>query len=229
MTETIAPGALAQRMGLSFVDPALLTRALTHPSWAAEHGGADYQRLEFLGDSVLGLLVAEHVHDVFPSRAEGDLSAMKASVVRGVTLAAAARAAGIPAAVRVGRGSGLAGDRDRSSVLEAVFEALVAAVYLDAGLEAARAFVHRSLGPYLDPTSLLSSLGNPKNSLQELTQAREMGLPTYSVESADGPDHDRSFTVHVSVGGTVLARASGPSKQAAEKRAAAEALRALET
>jgi ribonuclease-3 len=220
--------ALAAGVGLEFRDPALFLRAVTHASYAAEHGGEDYERLEFLGDSVLGLIVSHHLHESFPDRPEGDLSRMRTSVVRGGALAQAAREIGIPAVVRLGRGALRAGDQDRSSVLEAVFEAIVGAVYLDAGIDPASRFVLRALASNLRPDTLIAAITDPKTRLQEATQARGLGLPSYRVVSEDGPAHLRHFIVETRLDGRTLGRGQGHSKQAAEQSAAAEALNSFE-
>lgn len=220
--------ALAARLGLTFRDPALFLRAVTHSSYVAEHGGEDYERLEFLGDSVLGLVVSDHLHETFADRPEGDLTRMRTSVVRGGALADAARHIGVPGVVRLGRGSLRAGDKDRSSVLEAVFEAIVGAVYLDGGIEAASRFVLRALASNLRAGVLVAAITDPKTRLQEATQARGLGLPSYRVVSEEGPAHQRHFLVEAELDGRVLGRGDGHSKQAAEQSAAAEALSAFE-
>jgi len=218
----------AAALGLSFADESLFVRALTHPSWTAEMGGDDYERLEFLGDSVLGLVVSEHLHEMFPDLPEGELTRMRTSVVRGGALADAARRLGVGHLIRLGKGAAKAGEQDRPSVLEAVFEALVAAVYQDAGLDAARAFVLQSLEPRLKPEALMAAITDAKTRLQELTQARGLGLPRYEVLSSDGPPHERTFRVAAVLEGRTLGSGSGASKQAASQAAAAEALLALE-
>jgi ribonuclease-3 len=221
------PGVLASRLGLSFTDPALLFRALTHPSWAAERGGEHYERLEFLGDSVLGFVVADLLHKRFPDSSEGDLTQMKISLVRGGTLTDVATDLGLADALRLGRGSERSGDRTRASVLEAVFEAIVGAVYVDAGIEAARAFVVRAMGDRAEVAALDPGSHDPKTRLQELTQASGDGRPAYRIVHEQGPPQERVFTAEVSLGGTVVASGTGRSKQAAEREAAAAALAVL--
>ena len=208
-------------------DETLFVRALTHPSWSAENGGDDYERLEFLGDSVLGLVVAEHLHQAFPDRPEGDLTRMRTSVVRGGALAEAARDLGLAGLVRLGKGAARAEEGDRSSVLEAVFEALVGAVYLDSGLDAARRFVLGALSERLEESALVDAVTDAKTRLQELTQGEGRGLPSYRVVSEAGPPHHRTFEVEAVLGDRVLGRGSGASKQAASQAAAAEALETL--
>jgi ribonuclease-3 len=220
--------ALAAQLGLTFRDPDLFLRAITHPSFTAEHGGQDYERLEFLGDSVLGLVVSEFLHERFPQHPEGELTRMRTSVVRSGALAAAAREIGVADLVRLGRGAARAGDMGRASVLEAVFESITAAVYLDSGIEAARSFVVTALASRLRDDVLVAEVTDPKTRLQEATQARGLGLPAYHVISEDGPAHERRFVVEAELDGRVLGRGAGATKQAAAQAAAAEALRSFD-
>jgi ribonuclease-3 len=215
-------------LGLSMRDPALLETALTHPSWASEHDAApDYQRLEFLGDAVLALIVSERLYLAFPDLPEGDLTRMRISVVRGGALARAARGLGLGPLIRLGRGSSRGRDQDRTSVLEAAMESVIGAVYLDGGIEAARSFVDHALAEMLDARALAAQVSDAKSRLQELTQARGLGLPEYRETGHDGPDHERTFSVEVVLGERVVGAGSGPSKQAAAQAAAAAALVSL--
>jgi len=217
----------AQLLGYTFREPGLLATALTHPSYAAEHPGTEaYDRLEFLGDAVLGFLVADRMYRAYPGEPEGDLTRRKHSIVSGESLAQAAATLGVADLLRLGRGADAAGERARDSVLENALEALVGAVYLDGGLEAAAALVERIMAAA--PGGRTSTEGDPKSLLQELTQARWGVLPQYRVVSTEGPPHDRRFTVEVSVLGAVSGRGVGASKQAAGKAAATAALQALE-
>lgn len=214
-------------IGYRFVDSDLLAAALTHPSYAAEHGGAQsYDRLEFLGDAVLGFIVADEMFCAFPDEPEGDLTRRKHSVVSGAALAPAAVALGIGELLRLGRGADAAGERRRPSVLENALEALVGAIYLDGGLDAAREFVTRFRAAM--PTQHASAAGDVKSLLQQRTQALVGSLPEYRIVEAEGPPHARTFTAEVSVSGTLMGSGSGVSKQAAEKAAASAALVALE-
>lgn len=219
----------AEALGLSFADPSLLTAALTHPSWTTEHGGEDYQRLEFLGDAVLALIVSERLFATFPDLPVGDLTRMRISVVRGGALARGARAVGLAPLIRLGKGAARGRDHERLSVLEAVMESVIGAVYLDGGLAAARAFVERALAVMLDPRTLLEQVSDAKSRLQEHTQAHDLGLPCYRSTGHEGPDHEPTFFVEVLLGEEVVGRGSGPSKQAAGQAAAADALAALTT
>ncbi len=219
--------ALADRLGCTFHDLSLLERALTHPSWAAENDGEDYQLLEFLGDSVLGFVVAQMLFRRFGQLSEGDLTRMKNSLVRGEVLADLAVETGIAELIRVGHGSSRTGVRERRSVREAAFEAVVAAVYLDAGIDAAERFVTGAMSDRIDADRLCGTTDDPKSVLQELAQSEGLGLPSYRMVSREGPPHAPSFTAEVSVAGSVSGSGNGPTKQAAEQAAAKRALEAL--
>jgi ribonuclease-3 len=223
-----ASGTSLQRLGHHFVRPELLERALTHPSWAAEHDGQDYERLEFLGDAVIGLVVSEHLHESRPGSAEGELSRLKSSLVRTAALASAARDLDLGSMARFGRGALAGGDRERPSVLEALYEAVTAAIYLDGGLEAARAFVDRTLvsaGVVEEHAHVPAA--DAKSRLQEETQARGLGQPTYRITGEEGPAHERAFTAVVEVEGRPPASGTGHTKQAAQQAAASAALQDL--
>ena len=210
-------------LGRTFSDRELLRTALTHPSYAAEHEAADnYDRLEFLGDAVLGFIVADHVYAAYPEEPEGELTRRKHYAVSGDALASAAVDLGLTGFVLLGAGAQAAGERQRASVLENTVEALIGALYLDGGLDAARAFVVRVLGERLTAAGVPDV--DAKGALQQWSQAHRGALPTYRIVDAIGPVHARVFTAEVDVAGTVLGSGSGPSKQAAEKAAAAVAL-----
>ncbi|MDY0340702.1 MAG: ribonuclease III [Coriobacteriia bacterium] len=214
-------------LGYRFSDDRLLAEALTHPSYAAEHGGMEsYDRLEFLGDAVLGFIVADRMFRTFPEEPEGDLTKRKHSIVSGAALSPVATALGVGDLLRLGRGADAAGERERPSVLENALEALVGAVYLDGGLEPAREFV-AGFETAL-PTQHASAAADAKSLLQQWTQADSGSLPVYRVVAAEGPPHARTFTVEVSIDERVTGTGTGPSKQAAEKAAAAQALAVLE-
>lgn len=219
--------AVVDRLGLDACDRSLLRRALTHPSYSLEQGGDDYERLEFLGDAVLGWAMAAHLYEAFPGLPEGQLTRMKVALTSGRTLAEVARGLGLGDAIRFGRGA--ARESTRDSVLENAFEAIVGAVFLDAGPERAREFVLRVLADRLDPSELLTTGLDPKTRLQELSQARGLGLPSYQIVAQSGPAHDPLFTAVVCVGGTVNGTGTGNSKQVAQQAAAASALEQLET
>jgi ribonuclease-3 len=213
-------------LGHSFAEPALLAAALTHPSYAAENPAAtDYERLEFLGDAVLGLAVAERLFESFPDAREGQLTRRKIAAVSGTRLAAAARDAGLERAIVLGRGEQGSGSV-KDSILENVLEAVLGAVYLDGGLHAVRRVIDRVLG---DITAVEEAPpADPKSALQELTQARGLGLPRYHLVESSGPPHAPRFIVEVCVAGRAIGRGEGSSKRAAEKAAAARAIAALE-
>lgn len=214
-------------LGHSFSDPELVERALTHPSFFEDSDvTGDYERLEFLGDAVLGLVVVEEVYRRFPDVPEGILTKLKIAVVAGTTLSRTAGELGLGELLRLGESERGTHGRGRASALENAFEALVGALYLDGGLDAARAFVLRTLGPsmVLETAEIAE---HPKSALQEALQARG-NVPEYSIESSSGPPHDRTFTAVVRVGEELLGRGVGRSKKEAEMNAAAEAVKRLE-
>ena len=211
--------ALCARLGHRFAREPLLEQALTHPSRANEDGSRDRgnERLEFLGDAVLGLVTAELLMSAHPDADEGALTHARADAVNQRALAARARSLGLQELVRLGRGERRQGGRTKDSILANAFEAVVGALFLDGGLEAARAFVARELGPELvEP-------GGPrdaKTALQQRLQASGAALPQYAVIETLGPPHAREFRVEVRAGETVLGSGSGASKRAAEQAAA---------
>jgi ribonuclease-3 len=213
-------------IGHRFSDRSLLEAALTHPSALPElSSSASYERMEFLGDSVLGLVVAEHLYRRLPDAPEGTLTRRKVAVVNGVLLAAVAGDLGLGDLIVYGKGEQQS-TRGRATALENALEAVIGAVYLDAGLGEAAGSIRRLFGPLLDRADLTPPQ-DPKSALQQLTQARELGHPTYEVLTAAGPVHAPTFTVAVIVAGDRIATAEGTSKQAAEKAAAALALATL--
>lgn len=211
--------------GHHFCDRELLRRALTHPSFT-EGRSTDpgYERLEFLGDAVISLVVSEELFGRFPHLREGELTKLRVGAVTGGSLASAASELGLADALFVGEGERREQDRGLASALENVFEALVAALYLDAGIEPARAFVSRTLGHHLGEEG--AAPVNPKGDLQEIMQARGLS-PSYRISDAEGPPHDRTFTALVEVGDRTLGTGTGRTKKEAEARAAASALEAL--
>lgn len=226
-TDGLAP--LEETLGHRFTQKDLLIEALTHPSAIRRRGISrrGYERLEFLGDRVLGLIIAELLWRRFPDEAEGELTRRHTHLVRREALAEAAQAVGLGKRLIVSKGEDGAGVRDNKSVLADACEAVIAALYLDGGLEAAKRFVERRW------EGRLSRLGapprDPKTSLQEWVQARGLPLPAYRTIATEGPAHRRRFTVTVKVEGldNATATASGSSKRAAEIAAAAAALSAL--
>ncbi len=202
------------------VEPALLRRALTHRSYAYEHGGLPTnERLEFLGDSVLGLVVTDTLYHAYPDLPEGQLAKLRASVVNMRALAGVGRDLGVGDYVYLGRGEVTTGGRDKDSILADTVEALIGAVYVDQGMPAARALVHRLIDPLLADAATLGAGLDWKTSLQELSAVAGLGVPEYVV-AEQGPDHAKSFTAVAHVGGEHLGVGHGGSKKQAEQRAA---------
>jgi ribonuclease III len=210
----------------------LLTLALTHRSYAYEHGGLPTnERLEFLGDAVLGLTVTDELFHRHPDRSEGDLAKLRASVVNTQALADVARGLtddGLGAYLLLGRGEVNTGGADKSSILADGMESLLGAVYLQHGMGTARAVILRLFGSLLDTAPTLGAGLDWKTSLQELTAARGLGTPSYAVTST-GPDHDKEFTAVVIVMETEYGAGVGRSKKEAEQKAAAAAWNALDS
>lgn len=214
--------ALGHRFGVR----ALLERALTHSSYAHESGapGEDNERLEFLGDSLLNLLVAERLFRTYPALDEGSLSKARSHFVSEPSFAAAARRVGLGEALRLAFGESRSGGNAKDSLLADAFEAVFAAVFLDGGLEAARGASERILGPEIDALDVPAlAARDAKTALQELAQSRGEALPSYQLVSVSGPDHRRSFVYEVQVGAR-SARGEGPTKKEAQRAAAAEIL-----
>jgi ribonuclease-3 len=221
---------LAAALGLEMREPTLLQQALVHRSYlneVKERGVRDNERLEFLGDAVLNLAVAEHLYSLFPDSSEGELSQMRAHVVRWDTLAAVAERIGLGRYLVLGKGEDLSGGRKRPSNLAGALEAVIGAVYLDGGLEAARRLVMRLLGPELERLAAGQPVVDSKSELQRVVQARWHQIPRYRVVEAEGPDHAKTFTVEVVLGEQVLGRGQGRSKKQAELEAARQALQTL--
>ncbi|HNM92740.1 MAG TPA: ribonuclease III [Mycobacterium sp.] len=210
----------------------LLTLALTHRSYAYEHGGLPTnERLEFLGDAVLGLTITDELFHRHPERSEGDLAKLRASVVNTQALADVGRELtehGLGAYLLLGRGEMNTGGADKSSILADGMESLLGAVYLHHGIEVAREVILRLFGALMDTAPTLGAGLDWKTSLQELTAARNLGPPSYLVTST-GPDHDKEFTAVVIVLDTEYGTGVGRSKKEAEQKAAAAAWKALET
>ena len=221
--------ALQESLGVRFHDVGLLTTALTHSSYANEHPFEDTgtnERLEFLGDAVLGLVAAEALYARFPDEDEGRLTEWRAQLVMGPTLARVAETLQLGAVLRLGRGEETSGGRARERNLARVYEAVVGAIMLDHGLETARDFVFRTMAEEFDALDGDQFVVNPKGVLQQLTQG-DSGRPEYVLVSAEGPEHARAFTVEVRIDDRVVGAGHGASKQLAEKDAARAALRTL--
>jgi len=223
--------ALAKALGYAFHDSGLLARAVVHRSAPNERPAVypeSNERLEFLGDAVLDLVIAEDLYRRFPGATEGELTRFKAALVSELALADVARDLGLGKYLVLGRGEEETGGRDKPSILSDALEAVLGAVYLDGGMPQVEALVLRLFGPGL---AVVDQSGAPrgdyKTALQEWTQARGMGLPAYRLEAAEGPDHARRYTVVVALGGKPLATGQGPSKREAERLAARGALAQL--
>jgi ribonuclease-3 len=231
--------ALQTRLGYTFRDEGRLQMALTHPSVAHESApptaGAGEaprrpehnQRLEFLGDAVLQLVLTRELYEKFPAFDEGPLTKARAKLVNRRTLAERARALGLGAHLILSHGEEMHGGRERPSALADTFEALLGAIFLDGGFDAAREFILREYTAAFGKLSALPTIENPKGELQELLQARSPNAPEYQVVSTTGPDHDRVFECVVQHEGVELARGRGKSKKAAESDAAKAALKTL--
>jgi ribonuclease-3 len=214
--------ALGAEVGLE-----ILERAVTHRSYAYENGGLPTnERLEFLGDSVLGLVVTDALYRTHPDLPEGQLAKLRASVVNMKALAGVARALGIGAYLRLGKGEESTGGRDKSSILADTLEALLGAAYLDLGLDAASDLVHRLFDPLMADSATRGAGLDWKTSLQELTAAELLGVPEYAVEES-GPDHQKHFRATAWVGGRSWGDGEGNSKKEAEQRAAEAAWAAI--
>lgn len=215
-------GALQARIGYTFRDVALLKLALTHPSIAHEAGShiQTNQRLEFLGDAVLQLILTRVLYDKFPEYGEGPLTKGRATLVNRRMLAEHGRHLGLHEHILLSRGEENTGGRHRPSAMADAFEALVGAIYLDGGLEGAGTFVQSEFTAYLSDLASLPVIDNPKGELQELLQASSAEAPQYQMASATGPDHDRIFECTVHHRGVELARGTGKSKKDAETAAA---------
>ena len=218
------------RLGVVFRNHALLEQALVHGSHINETRASETEgneRMEFLGDAVLGMIIAEELYSSMPTDVEGKLTATRSALVRRETLADTARGLGLGMCLRLGRGEEASGGRDKPKNLADVFEAIIGAVYLDQGYGVARALVLRLLGPRIEAARSHGTAPNCKALLQEYLQAHDEPLPRYRTVEAAGPDHDREFTVEVTVRGHPLATGTGRSKKTAEATAACTALTQL--
>ena len=222
---------LAGRLGLDFHDPALLAAALVHSSYVNEHPESpteSNERLEFLGDAVLSLVMSEAFFLRHRDEHEGVLTTRRAAIVSTRGLARIARRLGLGDALVLGQGAQSSGERGRSSVLAGLFEAIVAAIYLDSGLTAARDFILTSAAPEMEAILPADALKAPKSRLQERVIALTGRAPAYRIISCEGPDHDRHFVVEASMDGRALGQGEGRSRREAETMAAEVALAALD-
>lgn len=227
MTDPLA--VLQSRLGHEFARPALLREALAHPSYCNEHpeAGPSNQRLEFLGDAVLQLIITDALFSLFPDDAEGALSRRRSILTKGRCLAQLALELGLDAALHLGGSENTPAGRARPSNLEDAFEAVVGALYLDVGLDGARRLVLAAYGPLESRIASGTAVDNPKGRLQELIQiGRGNGVLRYETIQSGGPDHGREYSSRVFLVDRLLGEGRGPSKKAAEEAAARNALEA---
>jgi ribonuclease-3 len=227
---SISLDQLQETLGYRFRDTSLLQRALTHPSYVNEHPEesiGDNQRLEFLGDAVIDFVAADWVYRSYNDFDEGRMTRLRAVLVRTETLAHFAREVGIGEALRLGHGEEEAGGGERDANLCDAFEAVVGAVYLDAGMRAARATVEPFFGPVAETTLAQAADQDAKSRLQEWSQAELKVTPRYRIVSARGPDHAKTFVAEVLLDDRAVGQGTGPSKQAAEQAAAQAACQSL--
>lgn len=219
--------SLEHALGVTFRTPHLLKEALTHRSYRNEHAHwphAHNERLEFLGDAVLELVVTEWLFAQYPASDEGELTAVRAALVNYQAMARLARALSIDTHLKMSRGEAKDVGRAREVILANAIEAVIGALYLDAGIEPVRALLTKHLLQYADEIMQSKSYKDPKSALQEWVQDRKRVTPTYRVLSEDGPAHQRTFTVGVYIGDELIAEGTGPAKQDAEVAAAKRAL-----
>jgi ribonuclease III len=217
---------LEARLEHAFADRSRLSVALTHRS-ASGRVGENNEKLEFLGDAVLNLAISDLLMERFSEMREGDLSKVRASVVNGAVLATKAAALDLGRELRLGRGEERSGGRQKESILSSAYEAVLGAVFLDAGFAAARRLVARDFARELDEATA-RDFADPKTRLQELTQRRFKATPVYGLVRSSGPDHAKAFEVEIRLEDRVLGRGEGRSKKAAEQEAAVRALELLE-
>ena len=218
---------LREALGNPTLSAELLERSLTHRSYAYENGGLPTnERLEFLGDSVLGLVVTDHLFASHPDLSEGRLAKLRAAVVNARALADVARTIGLGEHIKLGRGEETTGGREKASILSDTVEAVIGAVYLSGGFETAGEVVHRLFDPLMDTAARLGAGLDWKTSLQELSAGHSLGVPEYVIED-EGPDHEKTFTAQVQVGDELYGHGTGRSKKEAEQQAAETAYRAI--
>jgi len=215
--------ALGKSLGVD-IEPQLLELALTHRSYSYENGrGPNNERLEFLGDAILGFLVTAHIHDHFSDMDEGNLTKLKNAVVSAPALAQAASSINLGEYLLLGKGEIQTGGREKMNLLADTFEAVLGAAYVSKGLEAARTIVNQHILPLLDSAEDLLLSADPKTTLLESMQQQGKAAPVYQT-THEGPDHDRTFFANLLIDGQVIASASGRSRKQAETNAAIEAL-----
>lgn len=226
---------LQEQLGYTFGDRGILLQALTHTSYGHEYQQdkpvalRDNERLEFLGDAILDVVVSDILLETFPNAHEGQLSRMRAAVVNEKTLAQLSRSIHLQEHIRLGKGETQTGGHEKPSILSSCFEALIAAIYLDGGFAAVYPVVRFLFAPFFSEEQNLMAFYDHKTQLQEVMQARWKAMPTYHLLSTEGPDHAKTFEVEVRIKGDSLAKAQGSSKKEAEQNAAKAAIQALST
>jgi ribonuclease III len=227
MTTDSSYDDLREALGKPALEAELLERALTHRSFAYENGGLPTnERLEFLGDSVLGVVVTDTLFRAHPDLSEGRLAKLRAAVVNARALAQVAHTIGLGTHIKLGRGEEATGGRNKSSILSDTVEALIGAVYLSGGFEASSAVVHLLFDPLMDKAARLGAGLDWKTSLQELAAEHGLGVPEYVIQD-EGPDHEKTFTAQVRVGPNLYGHGTGRSKKEAEQQAAETAYTAI--
>lgn len=215
---------LCERLGCTFKQPALLQRALTHRSYSAGH----YERLEFLGDSVLGAVIASHLFDAYPALDEGDLSRLRSNLVKEEALAQLAQSLELGQHLRLGEGERKSGGSQRISILADTLEALIGAIFVDQGYAAAESVVLKLYVPYLKKVDVHTLGKDPKTLLQEYLQARRLPLPAYRIIATQGQAHEQSFLVECAVAAkSLVTQGQGSSRRNAEQQAAQAAYQQL--
>jgi ribonuclease III len=228
--QILDPDSFESSIGYTFQDPALLQHALTHRSYVGQREGTrndSNERLEFLGDAVLNLCVSDYLFTTYPRKREGELTKIKSIVVSGRYLVGLAKEINLGQELRLSDSEDRTGGRQRPSILEDAFEALIGAIYLDGGVDEARAFIHRQMLDDLDLQQTSRENKNYKSLLLELSQGHQLGTPLYEVVEELGPDHSKFFVVEVLVDSISIGRGTGSSKKRAEQSAAQEGLRNL--
>ena len=220
---------LAERLGLQFGDLSLLSQALVHSSYTNEQPGAGEpnERLEFLGDSIVSVIVSEQLWRLYPGEDEGSLTTRRAAIVSARGLAPVAQRLELGTYLLLGQGANLSGERARRSVLAGVLEAVVGAVYLEFGFERTRQWLLEVLAPEIEARRAVATLKAPKSALQELSYARSGRPPHYRLVSEEGPPHNRLYVIEAVVDGEPMGRGEGRNRRDAETKAAREALAAL--
>jgi len=222
---------LEKKLGISFSDKSLVIRALTHRSYLNENKDKDLQnneRLEFLGDAVLELIISFKLFEKYPEKSEGELTSIRSALVRTESLAQQSRDLDVGKYLLMSKGEEDSGGRDKDYLLANTYEALLGAIYLDSGYESCKAFVERTLLKKVDEIVENALFIDPKTKIQELIQAKYKVTPTYQIIKEEGPDHDKYFTVELDVNKRKLSEGYGASKQKAEEDAAQKAIELLE-